>query len=236
MGANNTMSLRVVYLFEELPEDKLVRIEACCTHRSYRAGEEIVGYLDTDDDVYFVLSGSATVKIYSIQGKVVGFRTVNCGEIFGEFAAIDHGPRSASIEAKEDCEVAVLSGDNFRAFLASEPIISNALLCHLVMQLRVLTTRVFEFSTLSVNARIQTELLRLALDHGHTVPGQPGTVHIENPPTHAELAGRISTHREAVTRHLNYLSRIQLIERAGHALVINDIDRLNQMVLGATGE
>jgi hypothetical protein len=50
------------------------------------------------------------------------------------------------------------------------------------------------------------------------------------------MASRISTHREAVTRELNRLSRIGIIERRGTNLVIKDIDRLIAMVHEATGE
>jgi hypothetical protein len=46
----------------------------------------------------------------------------------------------------------------------------------------------------------------------------------------------VSTHREAVTRELNRLSRIGIAERQGSALVIKDVDRLAEMVHEATGE
>jgi signal-transduction protein with cAMP-binding, CBS, and nucleotidyltransferase domain len=51
-----------------------------------------------------------------------------------------------------------------------------------------------------------------------------------------EIASRVSTHREAVTRELNRLSRIGLITRGGDALLVRDVDRLAQMVQDATGE
>ena len=55
-------------------------------------------------------------------------------------------------------------------------------------------------------------------------------------PTHVEIASRISSHREAVTRELNRLSRIGLTERQGSALIVKDVDRLAEMVHEATGE
>jgi hypothetical protein len=41
---------------------------------------------------------------------------------------------------------------------------------------------------------------------------------------------RSSTHREAVTRELNRLAKIGIIEQRGRALWIKDFDRLNALV------
>lgn len=225
-----------VTLFRSLSDEALAELESLCVFRSFDAGQEILGQSEDDDEVYFVLSGRATAKIYSVQGRVVGFRTIEPGGIFGEFAAIDHGRRSASIEAEEDCVVAVLQGHDFRELVAREQAVSDALMRHLVGEIRSLVTRVFEFSTLVVNARIQAELLRLAQDQGVPDKSHPGSVRIENPPTHAELAGRISTHREAVSRQLKYLSKAKVIERLPKVLLVRDMKRLKQMVRDASGE
>ena len=49
-------------------------------------------------------------------------------------------------------------------------------------------------------------------------------------------ASRVSTHREAVTRELNRLSRIGIAERQDSALLFKDLERLADMVHEATGE
>jgi len=49
-------------------------------------------------------------------------------------------------------------------------------------------------------------------------------------PTHADIASRVSTHREAVTRELTALARDGLIERGDGVLVIADVPRLAQLV------
>jgi len=45
-----------------------------------------------------------------------------------------------------------------------------------------------------------------------------------------EIASRISTHREAVSRELSRLTKVGLIERTTSGLRICDIDRLTDMV------
>jgi len=55
-------------------------------------------------------------------------------------------------------------------------------------------------------------------------------------PTHAEIASRISTHREAVTRELNELARAKLIEKRGADLIVCDVAMLESMVEESMGE
>jgi CRP-like cAMP-binding protein len=125
-----------------------------------------------------------------------------------------------------------MSAAAFRELLQSEPAVMLALLRQFVAKIRALTTRVYEFSALAVNNRIQAELLRLA----RLAPKEGKGARIASAPTHSEIASRISTHREAVTRELNRLSRLGLIERKGGTLLVKDIDRLAAMVHEVTGE
>jgi len=49
-------------------------------------------------------------------------------------------------------------------------------------------------------------------------------------PTHAELASRTNTTRESVTRELNHLRTIGLVDADRSHLTIQDIETLNRMV------
>ena len=74
--------------------------------------------------------------------------------------------------------------------------------------------------------RIRAELLRLARDHVRS----ENTAEISPLPIHADIANRVSTHREAVTRELNALERVGLIERHDGTLIIRDVARLARSV------
>ena len=128
--------------------------------------------------------------------------------------------------------VASMPAGAFQELLATEPKVAQALLPQLVTKIRALTTRVYEFSTLAVKNRIQAELLRLA----NLTPREGKSARIVPAPTHVEIASRVSTHREAVTRELNRLCRIGIAERQCSALLVKDIERLAEMVHEATGE
>jgi CRP/FNR family transcriptional regulator, cyclic AMP receptor protein len=203
-----------------------------CSYRRYEPRQLIIDYLDASDEVFFMLTGNARVTIRSVDGKAVSFRELGPGATFGEYAAIDGRPRSASVEALTACLVASMAAVAFRELVVTEPKVAETLLRAFVMEIRELTTRVYEFSTLAVRYRIQAEVLRLA----HLSPREGKTASIVPAPTHAEIASRTSTHREAVTRELNRLSKLGIIEQRKRALLIKDLDRLSALVQDAVGE
>jgi CRP/FNR family cyclic AMP-dependent transcriptional regulator len=225
-------SLESVALFRGLPEPILSRIKSRCHCRRYGPGEPIVGHLDTSDEVYFLLTGDARVAIRAVDGKAVTFRELAAGGMFGEYAAIDGRPRSATVEARTSCLVASIPAVAFRELLETEPKVAKRLMEHFVSEIRELTTRVYEFSTLAVRYRIQAEVLRLA---GMPTP-RGKTASIDPTPTHAEIASRTSTHREAVTRELNRLTKMGILEQRSRVLWIKDLARLEALVRDAGGE
>jgi CRP-like cAMP-binding protein len=230
--AEPNYTLPGVVIFAGLPSRVLERVHKHCSWHHYEPGDSIVDYLDASDEVFFVSSGEVCVTIYSLAGKAVSFRNLGPGEIFGEYAAIDGEPRSASVEARTSCVIASMSGISFRKLLLNEPHVAQALIKNLVRNVRALTKRVYEFSTLAVNNRIQAELLRLA----GLGQREGNTARLDPAPRHSEIASRISTHREAVSRELNRLSRIGIIERQNGVLIVRNLDRLAAMLHEMTGE
>ncbi len=218
--------------FKDLPDQDLGPLAKACRWRRYDAGQQIVGHQDESTDVFFVVAGKVHAVVHSPAGKEVSFREIEAGSTFGEIAAIDGRPRSATIVALTDALVASMPGEAFRKVLRRHPEVSSKVLEQLADLVRNLSTRVFEFSVLAVKNRIHAELLRLARR-----PGVEGNKAVISPaPTHSDIAARLSTHREAVTRELNALARDGLIERADGALVIADVSRIAQMVEEVGGE
>jgi len=225
-------SLRETPLLKTASKQTLQRIEQEATQLSFAKGQEIITRSDDVDDVFILTSGLARVSVFSASGKAVNFRRLDPGDVFGEFAAIDGEKRSATVEVVEPCIVIAINSALFRELMENDPAFMNAVLVHLVTLLRAMTSRVVEFSTLAVTNRIHSELLRMA----RTVENGSGLHEISPAPTHSEIAGRISTHREAVSREISRLKQIGIIERRGRALVVSDFGRLERMVHDACGE
>ena len=225
-------ALKRVPIFAELSGGALERVAQSCTWRRYGTGEQIVGYQDHLTDVLFLLAGKARVIIYSSKGKAVVFADLKPTIMFGEIAAVDRLPRSASIEALEPCSVASLSAEKFEQLILQEPIVAVATLRHIAAEVRRLSERVFEFSTLMVQNRIHAELLRLAGIAGE----QHGEAVLSPAPSLFDIASRISTHREAVSRELSRLTSMGLLHREGGNLRITSVAKLAEFVDEAKGE
>ena len=200
--------LRKFALFTDLPDEELPEIEQHFNWRTYEKGRQIVDHLDTSTDVFFVAEGRVRATVFSVDGREVTYRVIDAGDFFGEFAAIDGDARSANILARSDCVIGILSAADFINVIGRHEKVAHALLKRFVGQIRVLSERVFEYSTMAVNSRVRAELVRLADDAAQC----NDKIVISPAPTHAELASRVSTHREAVTRELNQLADLGIVE------------------------
>lgn len=223
-------SLANITLLEGLPDADLAALAKVCRWRSFDEDEQVLAHLDAGTDVLFLTEGRLRVSLYSSSGKEVSFEDLQAGQHFGEMAAIDRKGRSASVFALEPCTVAFLSSKNFMELMSRHFIIGQRVMTALCRLVRRLDERVFEFSTLTVSNRIHAELLRLA---GGKVEQRTATV--KPPPRHADMASRVSTHREAVTREMNVLARAGIVRQERDALYILDLPRLGQMVHDVMG-
>jgi CRP/FNR family transcriptional regulator, cyclic AMP receptor protein len=190
--------------------------------RRYRRDELVLTHEDSGRDIFFVLEGRARATLFSEGGRAVAYRDIERGDIFGELAAIDGKARSASVVALDRLSAARLPEAAFREIVDTRPTFTWTLLEHLSAQMRRMTERVYEFSTLVVRKRLIRELLRLAGDQGDKAVVEPA-------PTHFELAAMISTHREAVSREMSALAKRGLIEKRGARLMLLEIETLRSL-------
>ncbi len=187
-----------------------------------RKGQTIVAKGEASRDVFLIQEGRVEVLLYAASGREVSLRTLSEGQLFGELAAIDGEARSASIIAVSDARLLAMSPQAFRSVIADSREAADWLVRRLTAQIRSLTNRVFELSALHVQARLHCELLRLVRSQGD----DNGLV--DPAPTHAELASRIGTHREAVTRELSLLARRNIVRSGRRHLEFLDIERLEE--------
>lgn len=179
-----------------------------------------------DTDVFLLVSGRLQFSLVSPQGREVILREMGPGEMFGELSAIDGQPRSTNVVALVDGRLAQMSAADFAAMLGEVPEAGLWVARQLAQRIRNLTDRAFELATLPVASRVQSELLRLAREMA-----QPGTdeIEIRPMPTHADLAARVGTSREAVSRELGLLAQGGLLAQSGRTLRISSITALHAL-------
>ena len=224
-------SLAAVELFYDLSLNDRKVVADKCRGMKFTTGDIIASHNDTDTDVYFIISGQVRVVIYSASGKEISFREQVAGEMFGEIAAVDNKSRSAYVVTLRETLLAGMSAENFLWLMQLYPSIMTRTLARFAQLIRLLSDRVVEFSSMDVRNRLHAELLRLAwknMDNANTATISPA-------PRHVELASRISTHREAITRELTQLASSGLIHKGKNLLRINDVVKLENMVQDTTG-
>jgi CRP-like cAMP-binding protein len=75
---------------------------------------------DTSDGMYLIRKGE--LRVYLDQGnKEVALATVNDGGMIGEMALFDKKPRSASVKAVSDCEITLISNEDFAKLMKQIP-------------------------------------------------------------------------------------------------------------------
>lgn len=225
-------SLGGVGLLQGLSATEVERVARDCGWRAYSAHEQIIDRQSETTDVFFVVEGRVRVVNYSVTGREITLDDIEPGGHFGELAAIDGAPRSASVMALTPCQLATLSQDRFRKLIETHPGVALKVMRDLAGVVRNSTERIMDLSTLAANNRVQADLLRLAASN--MIDEERAS--ISPIPIHGDVASRVSTTRETVARVMNDLARRGVVERKKNALVVNDVERLRDMVEEVRGE
>jgi CRP-like cAMP-binding protein len=223
-------TLSKITLFRSLSSPSIQRLDTQCIWRRVPAKEWIIDYQDESNDVFFVISGVARVKLQALSGRESLLREINAGEFFGELAAIDGQPRSSGIIAVTEVTVAQMPASVFRNILHEHADICDQVMALMARQIRNLVTRVHEFTSLDAKYRIYAELLRLS----RPVAGHPDRALVSPPPAHTEIAARVSIRRETVAREIKVLERAGIIGRRPGALALTDTAHLRRMIAEAS--
>jgi CRP/FNR family transcriptional regulator, cyclic AMP receptor protein len=97
----------------------------------YAAGDVIFAEGDKGDAMYVVRTGEVAIER---RGHVM--EMLGGGGIFGEMALIDGSPRSATVRARTDCEVAPINEKSFLFLVHETPYFAIAVMRTLAERLR----------------------------------------------------------------------------------------------------
>jgi len=114
----------------------------------------------------------------------------------------------------------------FRDILAESPEVSLAIMNVLTHRIRRLNTRLTEHCFLQAKHRICVEVMRKSRPR----LGHEGQRVISPPPLQREIAERVGTRREVVSRQISALSKKGYLEKTPRALVIKNVDAINTII------
>jgi CRP-like cAMP-binding protein len=129
--------LKTMTLCQEFSEAELEAFAELMDPVKVKKGELVVQQDEHGDSMYILLEGAARV-VHRNHGKHFELSILQAGNFFGELALVDEGPRSADVEALEDCMLLSLDQGVIRALAGVYP---SAAFKLLVAVGRVLVTR-----------------------------------------------------------------------------------------------
>jgi CRP/FNR family cyclic AMP-dependent transcriptional regulator len=221
-------SLAGIQLLSGLERQERVEILRHCEGRKYQKDQEIISHQEDHRDAFFVVSGRVSAAIYSPSGRRVTFQVLGPGDTFGELAALDKEVRSASVVTMEESFVVRISEAGFSEMVDTYPAVTKQLLRRMSKLVRFLCERIYELHAFPVKDRICAEIWRLGETEGRSTPSKE--LIISPAPTHAELACRVGTIRETVTRELQLLKNMGLIDGRRGELIIKNRGALHALV------
>ena len=224
MSAVMEKSLSGIAIFEGLEEAEIRQIQQKCRWREYRANQEILASGSESQDVFFVVNGSVNIVNFSMSGREVSYANLTAGDCFGELAALDGQPRSATVVASEKSLLAMMCAKDFIDLLKRRVEVTFRVLQRLTQMVRSGDVRIMELSTFAAAHRVYAELLRIAQPDAAV----PGLWVVRPLPPLREIASRVSTTRETVARAMSQLYPTGLVRRKGRNLYLLDRAKLEE--------
>jgi sulfate permease, SulP family len=111
-----------------LTPSELAFIKGYTRLEAFHRSKVIFSEGDTGRELFIVTSGHASAYLNQLNGHDIRLATFAPGSIFGEFAILDAGPRSASVIADDDVTCYVLSEAQFAELSKNAPSLAIKLL------------------------------------------------------------------------------------------------------------
>jgi len=143
-----------IEMFGRLNEDDRIALAKVIDELSVAAGHTLFQTGDPGDALYIVQSGEIELFIKDTAGQKIVLTTSQQGDMFGELAMLDSGPRTATALALVDSEVFVLDRDDLVLLFQRRP---DAAL-HMLAALSGLTRKADELLRTRVSRNVNEEM------------------------------------------------------------------------------
>lgn len=123
--------LKRIQLFSRLSGRELLRLGELADEVDLPSGRVLMREGERGEEAFVIVSGSAAIER---NGRVFANRST--GEILGEIALVDGGPRTATVRLVEDSRLIVLGRRQFQALMDEYPDVRLRILETLAQRVR----------------------------------------------------------------------------------------------------
>ena len=214
---------RTVRHFSDLPEAIRVALASAATRHTYAEGQVIYVQGDPATAIYFLEQGWVKSLRVSRQGREQGLLFLRPGEIFGDVAVFTGIPYPATVVALEPVQAWRIEAQRMLDLAARHPALAFAVTRRFGERILYFVETLEDMTLRSLDARLAHNLLRQAelADGQLRVPRRPWT-------TFDEMATRLGTVRDVLSRTLHNLEDAGLIRVERESIVILDENGLRE--------
>jgi CRP/FNR family cyclic AMP-dependent transcriptional regulator len=175
---------------------------------------------DAGSHVYLVAEGWVRLSVFAADGRLLSFKHAGAGDVFGEIAALDGGPRSADAVALTRVAVMTLTAERLNQLVETNPRLARAAIAYVCQRLRDTSAQAETIALHSVETRLARYLLaRVRLPAAADDCGSPTRLDLNI--SQSELASLIGASRQKTNAALGLLQDVGAISRRGRALACN---------------
>ena len=215
--------LSTVEIFQDLAPSDMEHLERVTAMVTCARGRVFYNPDEPAEVLLILKKGEVAISRISPDGRKLVLDTLGAGSVFGEMAIVGQRMHATFAEALTDCVICVMSRAEVEELLLSDPRVAVRIVQALSERLARAEERLEEMAFVSVPARLEAMLLRLALDSDWR--GRPILAGL----THQQLAELVGASRETVTLTLNQFRNDGLIEISRKRITIVDRDGLEQL-------
>lgn len=215
----NLQTLKKSLLFSGVEEEYLDQIAAIAHRKSFARGETL--FAEGDPAVGFYLLAKGNVKLCKISpdGREKVLHFAHPGETFAEAAFFGDGRYPAEARGVDPGEVLFFPKDSFMGLIERNPRFSLNLIVSLSLLLRRFARQIEELSFAEVPNRLAAYLLELAERKSTSYQGKS---YLELEMKKGELASRLGTVSETLSRAFRKLKEENILEVEGSRVIILD--------------
>jgi CRP/FNR family transcriptional regulator len=218
--SNLVIALRRLPLFTDLTEAELALIAERVTEQRYDSGQIVFCEGTACRELLIVKQGSVKLLKTAANGRHQLLSIERAGNSLSENAVFDGDCYPATAETVTETALLRLEAEHFRKICRQHPEVALKVIKALGHRLRRMTTLVEELSFSTVRGRLVSYLVHLAQESGRAT--NLG-VELELAENNEELAARLGTVRELVSRNLGRLHNEGLIQMSRRKVRIPDL-------------
>ncbi len=215
-------------VFSSLNCEEQERIHSLIMHKKFRKGEFLLMQGDVQESLMILRGGKVKVFRYTQDDKEQILYILSEGDFFGERNLFQKLKSTCFIEALDDTEICLISGNAFLEFLKKHPETSVKMLEEMSRRMERLEDALQNMGTKSSESRVTSVLVDFAAQFGRQ---KKDGILVELPLSREGIANYIGITRETVSRKLGLLQDEGLIEPIGNKkLLIPDLRKLEESI------